>query len=346
MRILIVKRSGLGSVVRLAYVLPALAAKYPGARISWLTKEPADQLLVENPFIASIASIRQGLVALRSERFDLALSMSENTPMLEALASLKVTKVLGMQINNGVRTYCARSAPWFDMGTYSRFGKSRADYQKRTNQRPYHSFIEEIVEATIEHPSFFLSRAAVELANPYNSAFFNIGIATGSAPTWPSKQLPVPECINLCRALLGRRVQGRAVCLHLLGGVDEHQRHEAIRLSVSSDRVVYERSGLSLQTFAARIGTLDYVIAADSLPLHLAISQGVKNLSYYSATSAAEIGTFGTGVKITSTAPDYCSYHPRADNRTITAARIVTAFDQHLSNSIEALDVAAAPRAA
>jgi len=77
---------------------------------------------------------------------------------------------------------------------------------------------------------------------------------------------------------------------------------------------------------------MNYVISSDSLALHLAISQGIPNLSFYAPTSANEIDTFGTGIKVKSLSKDYCSYRPDADNSSITAIRIYKAFCLHMKS--------------
>ena len=88
----------------------------------------------------------------------------------------------------------------------------------------------------------------------------------------------------------------------------------------------------NLLEFAARIGCLDYLITSDSLALHLAISHQVKNLSFYAPTSASEVGTFNTGVKLVSLSSDYCSYSGACDNKTITSERIFDLFLTHVEN--------------
>jgi heptosyltransferase II len=54
-------------------------------------------------------------------------------------------------------------------------------------------------------------------------------------------------------------------------------------------------------------------------------------LSFYAPTSAVEIETFGLGVKVISTSPDYCNYQRDADNSSITATRIMAAFEQSMA---------------
>ncbi len=115
-----------------------------------------------------------------------------------------------------------------------------------------------------------------------------------------------------------------------MGGEDEKERNMMINNRFENENRVKYLGEFKILEFAALIKNLDYLISSDSLALHLAIAQKIKNLSFYAPTSAQEIGTFGTGIKIQSTADDYCSYKKDADNTTITVERICNAFYEHL----------------
>jgi heptosyltransferase-2 len=75
------------------------------------------------------------------------------------------------------------------------------------------------------------------------------------------------------------------------------------------------------------------LVSSDSLALHMAIAQDVRVVAFFAPTSAAEIELYGLGEKIASTAPDYCSYKPDADNSTITVERLCAAVVRQLSAS-------------
>ena len=49
---------------------------------------------------------------------------------------------------------------------------------------------------------------------------------------------------------------------------------------------------------------------------------------FSSPTSADEIGTFGTGVKLISLTPDYFTYRKDADNSPITSARVFASYEK------------------
>lgn len=330
--ILIVKFGALGDVVRTSYLLPALAARYPEARIYWLTADSALELLRFNPHIYALVSPGAGFDPLRNLEFDFAISLDDERDVLARLATLKVARVIGARLEDEKRTYCAASAAWFGMGLISHHGKVRADELKRENLREHQTFLEEMAGVQINQASFFNSPTLeTRVKALFAPEYFHVGLNSGSGARWPSKQLRIPEAVALVRRLIALQVNGRPIKVWLLGGKDEAQRHADIRAAVESSQVIDTGFDQNILEFSARIKALDYLITTDSLALHLGIAQGVPNLSFYAPTSAAEIGTFGTGTKVISTAADYCNYKPYADNSSITSERIGREFQNHLA---------------
>ncbi|MCH7771745.1 MAG: hypothetical protein IIA49_12145 [Bacteroidetes bacterium] len=139
--------------------------------------------------------------------------------------------------------------------------------------------------------------------------------------------------IALIKNLLNLKIDSKKVIVHLLGGKEEkNNNHRILTFFSSSRKIIIEDTDQSILKFASVIKACNYVFTSDSLALHLAIAQNIPNLSFYAPTSAAEIDTFGTGVKVISTSEDYCSYKPDADNSTITNERILKAFKKHLTS--------------
>ena len=66
------------------------------------------------------------------------------------------------------------------------------------------------------------------------------------------------------------------------------------------------------------------------MALHMGVALERRIVCFFAPTSAAEIELYGQGEKVWSTAPDYCSYQPDADNSTITPARLADAAERVL----------------
>jgi heptosyltransferase-2 len=324
--IVILKFGALGDVVRTAYLLPFLHARHPGARITWITSNPAVDLLRFNPYITRLLTPQLGLDSIRSDRFDLALSLDDEREVLTLLQGLHCADIVGARIEGDRVVYCDRSAAWFDMGLLSRHGKTRADELKRLNLREHHAFLGEMLGIDITAPSFFGSPViAKDFAGRLGSEGLLIGVNCGSGGRWPSKQLSVAKAVDLVGRLVGITAGGKPARVVLLGGQGERALNDAILAGAASDRVSAMGVGLSLLEFAAVIRSCDLMVTSDSLALHLAAGQGVPTVSFFAPTSAAEIGTFGNGIKVVSTSPDYCNYRPDADTSSITVERLVDA---------------------
>jgi len=113
----------------------------------------------------------------------------------------------------------------------------------------------------------------------------------------------------------------------LLGAGSDRDRNLSIARKFPSDRLRVADTDSSVLRLAAVIRSSNALISSDSLALHLGISQRVPFVSFFAPTSAAEIDTFGAGIKVISTASDYCSYRRDADNSSITADRLMDAFN-------------------
>ncbi len=333
--ILIVKFGALGDVVRTSFTLEGLREKYGNLKIYWLTSNASFDLLRFNPYIEHLITPYVNLELLCKHNFDLVISLDDEIEILRLLKNVKYKDIIGAYLDgNDNAIYEHSSSLWFDMGLLSKFGKEKADYFKKENQMTHREIMEKILGVKIKRPIFFNSHI-IENSKRFlfEPLFFNIGINSGAGGRWSSKELRLDETITLINMLLSFKIHNKPVKVFLLGGKSEIMRHDKIKESIKRPLLIDTGNHNSLLEFAAIIKHLNYIITSDSLALHLAIAQNIPNLSFYAPTSATEIDTFGTGIKITSISQDYCTYKQCADNRTITADRIVESMIRHLSSS-------------
>lgn len=327
--ILIVKHGALGDVVRTSWLLPGLHQRFGSlTRVDWLTASGAADLLRFNPFVERVLA---GAARLRP-RYGWVLSLDDEQYAIEAASSVPCERVSGALLRDGRHVYTEDVAPWFDMGLLSRYGKMRADAMKVENTASHSALFSSMLDVPVTHATFFNSRSREArwksvLRNGSGGAVFGINPFAGGR--WPSKGLPPPVLSELVQQLLADSAMGvgRIVLFS-----EERARAQALMASWPSalaSRIVVPDTSESTLDLAAAIRALDYLVTTDSLALHLAVAQSVPNLSFYAPTSAAEIETFGTGVKLLSTAPDYCSYRGDADNTSITAARLLPLLKEH-----------------
>lgn len=321
-RILILKLGALGDVVRTSYILPGLHERFgPATHITWITAPAALPILRFNPYVSELISMDrctnpETIKTLNRAPFDWVLSLDDEVESCSLAGQVSAKRVSGAFVDSGKICYSDDTGEWFDMGLISRFGKAQADALKIANLDTHDAIFARMLDLRVTKPGFYNNPQSETVASAMLDSFPRkiVGLNLSAGRRWPSKSLRQEEAIPLIDQL-----KASGVTCVLLGGQDDASYLEAIL----SQRELPVLRDLSLEEFAGVIRRLDLLITSDTLALHLAIAQRVPSLSYYAPTSAAEINTFGTGFKITSLAPDYCSYRPDADNSTITAARLL-----------------------
>ena len=329
-KILIIKYGALGDVVRTGYFLEPLYLKHSKPEIYWLTHPNSIPLLQFNPYVFCLTSTPEDFFDIA---FDWVISLDDEYEILLHAMKMNCKKFTGAFLEEHLQTYTNDSKLWFDMGKISQFGPEKADQLKKENKLTHTAIFSRILGIQISRPLFFGSSVINTLiGDQMSSEFFRIGINSGSGGRWESKRLPIPETIDLIIRLLKYSIMGKNVFIELLGGVDEQERNFKIKDTFKSNNLVrvFESSD-SILHFSALVSNCNYIITSDSLAMHLAIAQSVPNLTFFAPTSAVEIDTFGTGVKVVSTSPEYCNYKSDSDNSSITADRIFGTFIHHLS---------------
>jgi len=325
--ILIIKHGAYGDVIRTSYFLRPLYDQYGKPNIFWLTSQNSFHLLRFNPYIFQLTYEISDLV---NTEFDWVISLDDEYDILKKSYFIKYKKITGAFLENEERTYSTDSALWFDMGLISKFGKKRADELKKLNTLGHAEIFSKVLNIKGINPVFYNS-PVIEQKVKKSSNYLIIGINSGAGGRWESKKLCVIETVKLILKLQRQNVDGKKVFFYLLGGKDEEKRNRKIMSLIDNKqnvRVVDSQGSLLL--FAAIIKSCDYLISSDSLALHMAISQKIPNLSFYAPTSAVEIDTFGTGVKVISSSDDYCNYSSKCDNTSLTAERIEKVFNSHI----------------
>lgn len=322
--ILIVKLGALGDVVRTMYFLEGIKKKYPNSKIYWLTKEISISLLKFNNDIDFIINIESDIEIKKMEKikFDWILSLEDEVEVLRVIKKICTDKLTGAFLQDKKLDYTKDSELWFDMGLISKYGKEKADKMKRENTLSHTEIFEKILNIKINKPNLKLYSELEdkEFVNLYiEKDKKNIGLNLNAGKRWPSKSLSDKEALELLKKLL----KFKEYNIILLGGQDDYERNMELYINFQDSKNLKIFEPQTLEKFARMIKNIDILITSDTLALHLAIAQNIPTVSYYSATSAAEIDTFGLGEKIQSTAKDYCNYTRNADNSTITADRIL-----------------------
>lgn len=326
-RILIVKLSALGDVLRTTSLLGPLRRRRPRAEIWWVTAPAAAPLLRRNPLIKRVLAPRR-LGALRAPAggFDLVLSLEEG-PAAEFAAKACRGSLIGVYPTDGGYRYTDSSAAYYGMSLLNRDpdgSLKTADRLKAANRLTYAGLWLKIIGLPAPRgrrgtaPFLALSdreRAGARASARRHSLDGPIGLNPGAGARWPAKQLSVERSAALAARLarLGRPVL-------LLGGPDEAARNREIARRAGAG-VVDAGCRRSLRSFAAFIELCSVIVTTDSLALHLANALDIPAVVLVGPTSPAELDVYGRGEIMVPADGCSCFYKPRC-------ARAVSCLDE------------------
>ncbi len=327
--ILIIKFGALGDVVRTSYFAQALKAARPGCRIHWITQRACVPLLAHNPHIDEI---HIDPAKLAGRRFATIYSLDDEKEAVVLASSLACDRMVGAHLSeSGLATYTDSVATWFDMGLNSKFGKVAADSLKVQNSLTHANIFASIFETAVPTPNFYNepgreNAALAQCQKLRHGHDLLVGINAFAGARWPSKSLPSHEYRMLLDMLTPAQCGGLQAKVLLLGAGEDAVRNTTLHKELGSPaHITPMDTSHDVLDLAGIIKGLDLLVTSDSLALHLAIGQQIPVVTFFASTSAAEIENGASISKVISTAPDYCSYKPNADNTTITARRVMAA---------------------
>ncbi|MFT4539465.1 MAG: heptosyltransferase-2 [Planctomycetota bacterium] len=350
--ILIIKTGALGDVLRTTSILPGLHERFPDARVTWITAPSARDLVVRHRLVAETIDLNVkdagACVLLQLELAQRAwswvISLDDELSLCSLAHAMRTERLSGATLgDSGERSYTGDVAAWFDMGLLSKHGKQTADRLKVQNKRSHPEIYAAMLGISMGKPELPIPQQTLDFGLRFaqqaklNSRRNVIGLNTGAGGRWHSKGLPIEVVVRFVELL--NTSLGGDVDFLLLGGPEEDSRNRDMLARVMqitpTPNMIDSGTDNSLPDFAAIVSQCDLLLTSDSLALHVAIAREVRIVSFFAPTSAAEIHLYGQGVRLRSTAPDYCSYRPDADNSSLTAERLCAAVIQVLAGDYE-----------
>ena len=331
MHVLIIKLGALGDVLRTTFVARGIKEKYPKSTITWLTKENAEEILTNNPYINTIVPWNKRNMLLEKE-FDWTLQLDDEVEVCEFASQVKTKRSQGAYLKDNKRTYTSDVEAWFGMGLLrpeERGGKAEADRLKAANRRTFQDIYAEmfdikqcaqrkpILELNLEELNYGQEIAEKAGVNKQNIV---IGINPGAGIRWELKMLSVEKTAAVCNTL----AENANNKILLLGGLDEAERNKKIKALCPSSNIIYVEPVTSIRTFASVINVCDIVITADSLALHLAHAGEKQVIAFFGPTSPWEIEMFNKGTKIFKESDCLCCYKKTTDKKPSCIERIET----------------------
>jgi heptosyltransferase-2 len=275
-KILIIQTAFLGDVILATPLVESLSTTFPTAQIDFLLKKGNEALLSEHPKLGRVlifdkANKRKSLLDLiqeiRKEQYDLVLN-------LHRFASSGLITVLSR----------AKETRGFSKNPFSFFYSKRFKHSITNGQHEVDrniSLITDITDIQQRRPQLYPRTSDLDFVSQWkNEPYYCLAPAS----VWFTKQAPPAVWQYVMEKFDDEEVQ-----FYLLGGPDDHELCEGIKL-ISQRNNVHNLAGkLSLMQSAALMKDAKRNFVNDSGPLHIA-SAGNAPVSAFFCSTNPEFG--------------------------------------------------------
>jgi heptosyltransferase II len=275
--ILVVRYSALGDVVLATSILEPLRARFPAARIEWVTDALYAPLLEGLPEIAQVHRVaREGAnsalaVAARLRgRFDVAIDLQHK------LRSGLIARSAA-PLRAAFRRRTAVGAVLSLFGSDPPLVRAHQTRLYAEALAPLGTFAPGPVKVS-------LSAQARALAADALQGVDGRAVAIAPGARWATKRWPAERFAAVADALAA---DGYAIVL--CGGPSDRDAFAAFRAATRA-RIVADLSFLPIDALAAAIARVDLLVSCDSGPVHLAAAVGTPALALFGPTSTARWG--------------------------------------------------------
>ena len=241
--------------------------------------------------VVFVEKVREGLRCLpwerreeaRDQSYDLVINLEDDLESAQFVKGVAYSQLFGAYADDaGQMRYTEDSKRWFDLSLISTYGRQEADRLKLLNRHTY----QDLIFAGL---GFQFSGERYLLPQPIETDLSgDVAISPEAGPVWPMKNWAY-------FAELKRELESRGFVVNNLP----------------------RRSSLLEHLCDVRNHRL--LIGGDSLPMHLALGQGVKCVSIFTCTSPWEIHGYGLQRKLVSPLLAEFWYKRNFDPRATTA---------------------------
>ena len=189
--LLIIKLDAMGDVLRTTCLLPVIDKAWPGAKITWLTRQESVPLLENNPYVSEIIPYgADSVVQLSTRTFDKVINLDAGKISSGMASMAKAPEKIGYLLHERGYVYATNKAAekWLRLGLF--------DDLKKENQRTYQEWMVDILGLPVDGMRYVLeltdtekdqgARTLSDLGVDLSRAV--IGIHTGAGARWPQKQ--------------------------------------------------------------------------------------------------------------------------------------------------------------
>ncbi len=300
-RILIIHLEALGAVLRSTALLAPIKRKFQNAHITWVTLKPADQLLLQNPFIDRVVTYEAGnLLALMALEFDVTLCIDKSMQATGLAAHIQTEILYGFELDRhsgAIVPATPFANELWSLGLNNQ--KKFFENQKAETQLT----CEALELGPFERDAYVLQLSEVERSESrerreiwsQNSKIV-IGLNTGCSNVISYKKLSVKAHRDLIQKIQAMSSDFEIV---LLGGREDSARNLEIAEGLS---VVQSATDRGLRDGVVSLNACDIIVSGDSLGMHMGIALKKWMVAWFGPTCSQEIDLFDHGVKVLSEA--------------------------------------------
>ena len=138
--LLIIKLDAMGDVLRTTCLLPVIDRAWPGAKITWLTRQESVPLLENNPYVSEIIPYgADSVVQLSTRTFDKVINLDAGKISSGMASMAKAPEKIGYLLHERGYVYATNKAAekWLRLGLF--------DDLKKENKRTYQEWMVDIL---------------------------------------------------------------------------------------------------------------------------------------------------------------------------------------------------------
>lgn len=316
MKILIIKLSAIGDVLRTTTLLHGLKRKWPRSEIFWITSPEAADLLMKNGFIDRLLVYDRGDVRpLEKLTFDLLICLDKEKDSALLTRRIVARRKIGFGCDDkGMPCALNRDSRYaYKLGISD-------ELKFRINKKTYPEIIYQMCSLKYKKDRYVLNltdrergKARSKLARlGIKKGDFLVGLNTGAGHRFINKMWGLEKH----KLLINKMLDMGYIKILLLGGKREENLNQKLK-KIFGDKIYNAGSGNTLRQFASIIAHCNVVITGDTLSMHIGIALNRYVIAIFGPTCSQEIELYGNGKKIISDigcAPCYKKRCGKKDN--------------------------------
>lgn len=296
-KILIINLDAMGDVLMTTAQLKSIKKKFPVSSIFWITLKPADQLLLNNPYVDQVFKYDfESLSILQQMEFDYAYNIDKSQRSASLLNSVSAKNKLGFGLNID-----GKIVPLND-GAFYNYQLGMDNHLKfKVNERTGQDYLAETLELTYERNDYVYNFYDEELE--FQQKYKNevgiketdmvVGFNTGCSNLFPNKKMTVDQHIHLIEQLL----KHEKYKIILLGGPEDSERNKQITLPFG-DKIINTPTTMGIRRGVCFENLADLIITGDSFGMHIAIALKKYVVAWFGLSCWPEIDLYERGVKL------------------------------------------------